>query len=133
MYFGEAQQAVAYFSDLGYVCPATFNPADYFIDFLSRDQRSANLDKLSRARIATLGDAFARTKVGSKPHPLPQQHPARHEETLALLGSAHVDEHGVHSIAGASSPPASAKKASKYTSTWWRQFSLLTKRSLLTL
>jgi ABC-type multidrug transport system ATPase subunit len=59
MFFGPAREAVPYFSTLGYKCPATFNPSDFFIDLLSVDQRLPILEKDSRGRIATIGDAYA--------------------------------------------------------------------------
>ena len=30
VYFGEARDILAYFDELGYVCPSHVNPADYF-------------------------------------------------------------------------------------------------------
>ncbi|KAJ8901872.1 hypothetical protein NDN08_004077 [Rhodosorus marinus] len=58
MYFGPATDAVAYFSTLNYRCPANFNPADFFIDLISVDNRSERKSKTSNARIDLLEDAF---------------------------------------------------------------------------
>lgn len=40
IYFGDAANAVGYFDKAGYPCPESFNPADFFLDVLSRDLRS---------------------------------------------------------------------------------------------
>ena len=42
MYFGDAKNAVAYFSSVGCNCPSNFNPPDFFLDLLSPDNRNAN-------------------------------------------------------------------------------------------
>jgi ABC-type multidrug transport system ATPase subunit len=102
MYYGRASEAVGYFSALGYICPSTFNPADFFIDFLSRDQRSANLEKISRARIASLGDAYA-AREATQSFALPS---ARQSHAPSIDGER------------------------KYATGWLRQFQLLTLRSL---
>lgn len=59
MYFGTASDAVNHFSRLGHVCPESFNPADFFLDLLSPDNRTIDLERETGARIETLGDAWA--------------------------------------------------------------------------
>ena len=49
-----------YFAQKGYVCPAYFNPADFFLDLVSVDTRSASAEVDSRARIRFLVDEYAR-------------------------------------------------------------------------
>lgn len=56
VYFGPASDAVAYFTALSFRCPSQFNPADYFVDLLSIDPRSEDLERRSRNRVALLGD-----------------------------------------------------------------------------
>jgi len=56
MYFGPAQDAVAYFSALNFHCPAQFNPADYFIDLISVDSRSPDAEAITKKRVAVLAD-----------------------------------------------------------------------------
>lgn len=34
-YFGDATKAVPYFRELGFECPSSYNPADFFIDLIS--------------------------------------------------------------------------------------------------
>ena len=50
-YYGPASDASAYFSNIGYSNPHLFNPADFFLDVLSPDNRTEELDKDSKARI----------------------------------------------------------------------------------
>jgi ABC-type multidrug transport system ATPase subunit len=59
MYFGKASHAVPYFSAMGYPCPEHFNPADFFLDILSVNSKSAALETESRARIDALARAWA--------------------------------------------------------------------------
>lgn len=61
MYFGPAQDAVAYFSGLHFPCPPQFNPADFFIDLLSVDPRNSDLEEKSKTRVALLGDKELKT------------------------------------------------------------------------
>eukprot|EP01038_Epipyxis_sp_PR26KG_P006015 gene6015-8285_t len=59
MYFGDAQdRAVAYFSKLGHVCPDVFNPADYFLDLLSPDNRTPESQESTSNRISYIGDSW---------------------------------------------------------------------------
>jgi ABC-type multidrug transport system ATPase subunit len=59
MYFGKASHAAPYFSAMGYPCPEHFNPADFFLDLLSVNSKSAALETESRARIDALARAWA--------------------------------------------------------------------------
>lgn len=58
MYFGPAHLAVGYFGQIGFTCPEHFNPADYFLDLLSPDSRSEDLETETRQRIRLLSDHF---------------------------------------------------------------------------
>lgn len=58
MYFGDGGAAVNYFSSLGHQCPSVFNPSDYFLDILSPDNRSPDLETESRNRIRYIGDMW---------------------------------------------------------------------------
>lgn len=58
MYFGQASEAVTYFGSLGYSCPSVFNPADYFVDLVSLDQRTPERREKTEKRISALADAF---------------------------------------------------------------------------
>ena len=57
IYFGPAKGAVAYFGDLGFQCPAMYNPADYFMDLISLDFRTDELEQQSRERLGLLMQA----------------------------------------------------------------------------
>lgn len=50
------QDAVPYFTSLQFPAPSTFNPADFFLDLVSVDPRSKNLELDTQARIRFLGD-----------------------------------------------------------------------------
>lgn len=63
MYFGPANDSIAYFTQLGFPCPPNYNPADYFMDVLSVDYRSPRLELVTRTRVRLLGDAFANKSV----------------------------------------------------------------------
>ena len=58
-YFGDAVSARQWFADCGFPCPKLFNPSDYFLDILSLDNRTAQLDVESTARVGRLADAWA--------------------------------------------------------------------------
>ncbi|KAJ1428243.1 ABC-2 type transporter-domain-containing protein [Ochromonadaceae sp. CCMP2298] len=58
-YFGPASEAVAYFSGMGHACPAHFNPADFFLDVLSVDVKSAQNERRSTARIDRIARRWA--------------------------------------------------------------------------
>lgn len=59
MYFGPAKDAVPYFAGLSFQSPAQFNPADFFLDLLSVDPRSADRELNTTARVGFLGSKFA--------------------------------------------------------------------------
>lgn len=58
MYFGPAKDAVPYFAGLNFQSPAQFNPADFFLDLLSVDPRSADRELNTQARVEYLGNKF---------------------------------------------------------------------------
>ncbi|RYH19219.1 ATP-binding cassette domain-containing protein [archaeon] len=62
MYFGSSEQALQYFSSLGYPCPQHFNPADYFLDILSVNMKSTVQEQETRSRIAFFEKAFMQAK-----------------------------------------------------------------------
>jgi ATP-binding cassette, subfamily G (WHITE), eye pigment precursor transporter len=59
MYSGVARDAVDYFATGGFNCQQFYNPSDFFLDILSPDNRSPELEKASSERILMLGDAWA--------------------------------------------------------------------------
>ena len=63
IFFGPASEAVDYFSQRNFQCPLEFNPADFFIDFLTIDNRSTLLASASKLRIKQLAESYL---VGKK-------------------------------------------------------------------
>jgi ABC-type multidrug transport system ATPase subunit len=59
VYFGPARDAVDYFAELGYACPAFTNPADFFLDITAVNTQSKELIGESKARIRALIAAHA--------------------------------------------------------------------------
>lgn len=62
VYFGEARDILAYFDELGYVCPSHVNPADYFLDLMTVDPRSEEAEKESKDRLETLTQAWTNSE-----------------------------------------------------------------------
>eukprot|EP00164_Ancoracysta_twista_P004741 GFYU01006420.1.p1 GENE.GFYU01006420.1~~GFYU01006420.1.p1 ORF type:complete len:698 (-),score=217.27 GFYU01006420.1:165-2198(-) len=58
LYFGPAKDAVKYFERMDYPCPEHFNPADYFLDIISKDNRSEDREKSSEQRIEMFAEEF---------------------------------------------------------------------------
>ncbi len=48
----------AYFARWGFACPPHYNPADFFLDFVSMDYRTPEAEFDSRQRIALLSQAY---------------------------------------------------------------------------
>ncbi len=51
MYHGPARDACAYFASIGFRAPSSFNPADFLIDLLSVDLRTAEKEAKTKQRI----------------------------------------------------------------------------------
>lgn len=58
IYFGETNDSVRYFNDIGYCCPQHFNPADYFLDIVSINNKTSESEVQSQARIDILCKHF---------------------------------------------------------------------------
>ncbi|KAJ1793418.1 hypothetical protein LPJ59_004728 [Coemansia sp. RSA 2399] len=58
VYFGSADEAISYFESKGFPCPMRQNPADFFIDIMSLNNRSPNDLETSRRRIEFLAQSF---------------------------------------------------------------------------
>jgi hypothetical protein len=56
-FYGDPKGAFNFFSGLGFVCPAQYNPADYFIEMLSTRPN----DQQGMHRIQSICDAFAKS------------------------------------------------------------------------
>jgi len=58
VYFGDSSDTVAYFDEHGHICPPQVNPADYFLDLMTIDQRSEEAEKISKQRLDQLCQAW---------------------------------------------------------------------------
>eukprot|EP00045_Choanoeca_perplexa_P006495 m.55527 g.55527 ORF g.55527 m.55527 type:complete len:690 (-) comp13657_c0_seq1:26-2095(-) len=68
MYFGAAKEAPAYFDRLGYGCPKSYNPCDWFLDVMSLDSRDEKSERHTKKRVQYLAEAF---KDHEDANPLP--------------------------------------------------------------
>ncbi|XP_063074749.1 broad substrate specificity ATP-binding cassette transporter ABCG2-like [Engraulis encrasicolus] len=48
VYHGPAQEALEYFSNIGYTCEAHNNPADFFLDVINGDSTASTLNKMDK-------------------------------------------------------------------------------------
>ena len=58
VYFGAQQECQRYFERLGFVLPERMNPADFFLDLVTKDVRSMELEEESIQRIKSLQIAW---------------------------------------------------------------------------
>lgn len=63
VYFGAASQAIEYFESKGFSCPMRQNPADFFIDLMSLNNRSPEELAESKRRIEYLSQSFNESKM----------------------------------------------------------------------
>jgi ABC-2 type transporter len=59
MFFGRASECTDYFANIGFMCPEQFNPADFYLDVISMDYRSKELEETTRERIVALAGRLA--------------------------------------------------------------------------
>lgn len=60
MFYGAAKDAVPHFAAYGHTCPDSFNPSDFFLDLLSPDNRTPEVQEETKNRIAYLGDVWVK-------------------------------------------------------------------------
>jgi ABC-type multidrug transport system ATPase subunit len=65
MYYGPSEGALEYFGKNGYMCPDLFNPADFYLDILSPDVRTHELEEASFRRIDQLAEAWNKEPAAS--------------------------------------------------------------------
>ncbi|RYH30546.1 hypothetical protein EON65_04820 [archaeon] len=70
IYLGNAEDAGAYFNKRGLPLPSFFNPADYFLDILSPDARSIELEQTTSQRIEQLALAWQEELSSQPPAPV---------------------------------------------------------------
>jgi len=107
VYFGPAKDALSYFSALGYNCPDHFNPADYFLDLISVDVRSSQLERNSRGRVVYLHRAYNEFLLST--------------EGKMLTQEAAIEEESIQET--------DVTKISKYAYPYWKEFLLLLSRA----
>jgi ABC-type multidrug transport system ATPase subunit len=67
VYFGQSGKPCSdYFGRLGYPVPADFNPADHFLDVISVDQRTEELEQQTKGRLGALVQSFAAEAVAAR-------------------------------------------------------------------
>ncbi|EME31653.1 ABC transporter, ATP-binding protein isoform 2 [Galdieria sulphuraria] len=110
IYFGLAKDALPYFSQLGYECPEHFNPADYFLDLISIDLRSSQLERNSRGRVLYL-------------------HRAYNETLFANGGNMIVQDEISPKVEKETSQETDVTNMNKYAYPYWKEFFLLCNRA----
>ncbi|EDQ85608.1 uncharacterized protein MONBRDRAFT_34196 [Monosiga brevicollis MX1] len=113
MYFGKAANAVNYFDQLGYGCPPTYNPSDWFLDLVSLDIRNRDAERQTKKRIQYLAERF---RDYEQKHPMSSVKTIRGGAPLALTSS--------DAEAGRTEDPDS-----NYAVSWGRQFWILLQRA----
>ena len=63
LWFGTTDDAIAHFEKLGYPFPVHTNPADYFLDYITLDQRTKEKRLESIARIENFGSEYEKVKT----------------------------------------------------------------------
>eukprot|EP00043_Microstomoeca_roanoka_P000728 m.28780 g.28780 ORF g.28780 m.28780 type:complete len:766 (+) comp10476_c0_seq2:346-2643(+) len=109
MYFGPAKEAADYFSNLGYPCPESYNPSDFFLDLVSYDARSKDKERITKKRIQYLAERYDDYR---------SKHP------LALLDSSELMSS--QSMKALHDDPDMRRK---YAISWLAQFKLLLQRA----
>lgn len=112
MYFGPANDAVPYFAALSFRSPAQFNPADFFLDLLSIDPRSADLELNTYARVDFLANKFEG-----------QQEPI-------AIGSAASQRDMEAALNGNDDHVEVVLKDRNFQTSWWNEITVLCTRAL---
>lgn len=110
-YLGQTQGAVSFFKGLGYTCPSTYNPADFFISTLAVNPEK---EEECRAFVDSTCDTFASSSEGQAVGRSVQDNMQGGGTTNGWLGN----ENGKKSV-------------SPYKVGWWQQFKAVLKRSVL--
>ena len=57
-FFGRSCEAVSHFASIGYLCPESFNPADFFLDVLSPDNRTEEMERKASEAIKKIAGTW---------------------------------------------------------------------------
>uniref|UniRef100_A0A1A8CEL0 ATP-binding cassette, sub-family G (WHITE), member 2a n=1 Tax=Nothobranchius kadleci TaxID=1051664 RepID=A0A1A8CEL0_NOTKA len=64
VYHGPAQSALDYFSDIGFICEAHNNPADFFLDVINGDSTAVALSNLDQEDLHDDSDSTSKSRKG---------------------------------------------------------------------
>uniref|UniRef100_A0A3Q2E4B2 ATP-binding cassette sub-family G member 8 n=1 Tax=Cyprinodon variegatus TaxID=28743 RepID=A0A3Q2E4B2_CYPVA len=67
-YFGAARDMVPYFTALGYPCPRYCNPSDFYVDLISIDRRSPEIEAQCLERARLLSEKFKQMVQDTEDH-----------------------------------------------------------------
>ncbi|XP_015233669.1 ATP-binding cassette sub-family G member 8 [Cyprinodon tularosa] len=82
-YFGAARDMVPYFTALGYPCPRYCNPSDFYVDLISIDRRSPEIEAQCLERARLLSEKFKQMVQDTEDHMWkPAENSAAHIESL---------------------------------------------------
>lgn len=122
MYFGPAKDAVTYFSGLDFHSPLNFNPADFFLDLLSIDPRSAEKEVATKNRVKYLGDKFDEQEAPVQPLLATSDIESQSNLTKKDVEDVAADDSGF--------PEAVEFNKRDYQTSWLNEFVVLCNRSL---
>lgn len=92
VFLGPAIEAKNYFTQQGLPPPAYFNPADFFLDILSPDNRSKELELQSGTRILTLTNAWRQRQVDQAVAATASDTATANADALAEYGSIRTND-----------------------------------------
>ena len=73
VWFGQTEQAIKHFNELGYFLPLNTNPSDFFMDIITFDQRTPELREKSTNRINMFAEAWNTKAVKFPDTPMSSQ------------------------------------------------------------
>ena len=82
IFLGPSHDAKAYFTSMGYPVPGYYNPADFYLDVLSPDNRTKEAEQSSAARILQLSQAWKEGLVVDR-----QANPSLHNNNSSINNS----------------------------------------------
>jgi len=129
VFYGDASASIKYFTEQGHECPTTFNPADYFLDVVSPDFRTKELEVESMDRIKKLcktweGNGEAEVLEEAEGGGTEEQ-----TESETKKETTYTPQEGASLMT--TNTDVVADDNFGYQSSWLKQFSLCFKRTLL--
>ncbi|KAJ8751216.1 hypothetical protein K2173_016397 [Erythroxylum novogranatense] len=124
VYFGQAKMAVEFFAEAGFPCPSRRNPSDHFLRCVNSDfdAVTATLKGSQRIRdIPRTADPFMNMATAEIKARLVEKY---NRSNYAKMAKARIKE--ISSIEGLEPETKTRRQAS-----WWKQLSILTRRSFV--